>query len=100
MNIKEIWTVYIILCSDNTLYTGITNNLDKRLKQHNAEQGAKYLRGRKPLQLVYAEDGHNRSSASRREYSIKCFTRQEKINLINSSKNAFNGNIISNQSQE
>jgi putative endonuclease len=93
--IKVDWTVYIILCGDNSLYTGITNDLDKRLAHHNSEKGAKYLRGRKPLQIVYVESGHNRSSASRRENQIKRSTRQDKIKLIHSEKNVLISNISS-----
>jgi putative endonuclease len=87
MVINDNWVVYMILCGDNTLYTGITNNLAKRIKQHNSDLGAKYLRGRKPLTIVFTEDGHNRSSASRREYGIKRLSRNEKDELIKSKLN-------------
>ncbi len=76
------WQVYIILCTDNSLYTGITNDLRRRLVQHAAQRGAKYFRGRKPLRVVYLEAGHNRSSASRREAMIKKLSRDEKLLLI------------------
>jgi putative endonuclease len=76
------WQVYIIVCNDNSLYTGITNNLRRRLSQHGRNRGAKYFRGRKPLGVVYLERGHSRSSASRREAAIKKLTRLEKRLLI------------------
>lgn len=76
------WLVYIIHCSDNTLYTGITNNLERRLQQHASQRGAKYFRGRQPQAVVYREAGHDRSSASRREAAIKKLSRDEKQQLI------------------
>ena len=78
------WCVYIIRCSDDTLYTGITNNLERRLTQHATQRGAKYFRGRQPEEVVYVENGHDRSSASRREAEIKKLERAEKMLLINS----------------
>jgi putative endonuclease len=78
------WQVYIILCSDDTLYAGITTDLQRRFAQHTSGRGAKYFRGRRPLEVVYQESGHTRSSASRRELEIKTLTRPEKINLISS----------------
>lgn len=79
------WLVYIILCSDESLYTGITNNLTKRLHQHNKLSGAKYFRARKAIAVVYLEEGHNRSSASKREVAIKQLNRAEKLKLIEAS---------------
>lgn len=76
------WTVYIILCTDNSLYTGITNNVTRRFNQHAARRGAKYFRGRQPKQLVYLEPGHNRSSASKRERAIKNLGRLDKLSLL------------------
>lgn len=81
------WVVYIIHCTDESLYTGITNNVEKRYAQHAAQKGAKYFRGRKPRQLVYQEDGHNRSTASKREIEIKKLSRESKFQLISSSEN-------------
>lgn len=83
----KTWLVYIVECADSTLYTGITNNFDRRISQHNAGEGAKYLKGRTPVQPVYVEMGHNRSSASRREIYIKQLTRQSKLKLIRSVSN-------------
>jgi len=76
------WFVYIIHCSDDSLYTGITTDLERRYKQHSQQQGAKYFRGRQPKELVYQEDGHNRSTASKREIEIKKLSRVNKLQLI------------------
>lgn len=81
------WAVYIILCSDNSLYTGITNDLRRRFNQHCKAQGAKYFRGRQPVKIVYAEDGHDRSSASKREYGIKRLSHDDKLMLSHSATN-------------
>jgi putative endonuclease len=76
------WQVYIILCIDNSLYTGITTDVQRRFAQHLAGTGAKYFRGHSPLRLVYLEDGHDRSSASRREAEIKKLRPEDKRRLI------------------
>ncbi|MDG1707730.1 MAG: GIY-YIG nuclease family protein [Emcibacteraceae bacterium] len=76
------WTLYILKCSDDTLYTGITNDLDKRISDHESGNGAKYTRGRAPLTLVYNETHENRSTASKREYEVKKLSRPEKEILI------------------
>lgn len=76
------WQVYIIRCSDNSLYTGITSDIDRRFQQHADGTGAKYFRGRSPEQIVYLENGHDRSSASKREKQIKTMTRPEKDVLV------------------
>jgi putative endonuclease len=81
------WQVYIILCTDNSLYTGITVDIDRRLAQHGGVQGAKYFRGRKPQQVVYLECGHTRSSASKREAAIKKLNHAAKQDLIASGMN-------------
>ncbi|MBV5341543.1 MAG: GIY-YIG nuclease family protein [Deltaproteobacteria bacterium] len=81
------WQVYIILCSDNTLYTGITTDLQRRFGQHASGLGAKYFRGRQPVQIVYQESGHTRSSAGTRELEIKNLARIEKLTLISSGMN-------------
>jgi putative endonuclease len=75
------WQVYIILCSDKSLYTGITTDVTRRLLQHAAGQGAKYFRGRRPEKVLYLETGHTRSSASRREAEIKSLTHSGKCLL-------------------
>jgi len=84
------WQVYIILCIDNSLYTGITTDVQRRFAQHLAGTGAKYFRGHSPLRLVYLEDGHDRSSASRREAEIKKLRPEDKRRLIESPENCLN----------
>jgi putative endonuclease len=81
------WQVYIIRCSDGTLYTGITRDIERRLAQHGSSAGAKYFRGRRPEAVVYLEGGHDRSSASRREARIKQLSRTAKLRLIGSPAN-------------
>lgn len=76
------WHVYIILCSDDTLYTGITTDVERRLRQHASGRGAKYFRGREPKRVLFLEGGHDRSTASRRETCIKKMSRAEKDRLI------------------
>lgn len=75
--------VYILKCSDNTLYTGWTTNLEKRLKVHNTGKGAKYTRVRLPVEIVYFEEFEDKKDAMKREYAIKQLSRQEKLKLIN-----------------
>jgi putative endonuclease len=75
--------VYILECSDGSLYTGITKDVSKRLDEHNSkDSGAKYTKARRPVKLVYQESSENRSSASKREYEIKKFTKTKKLQLI------------------
>lgn len=76
------WQVYIILCTDRSLYTGITRDIRRRLAEHGGRRGARYFRGRRPLEVVYLESGHSRSSASRREAAIKKLSRAGKLRLI------------------
>lgn len=76
------WCVYMLLCDDNTIYTGITNDLKKRFENHISGKGAKYLRGRKPLEIVYTENFQNRSMATKREMEIKKLNRRKKEILI------------------
>ena len=76
--------IYIVRCSDETLYTGIATDLARRITEHNtSDKGAKYTRNRRPVELVYSEESEDRSSASKREYEIKKLTRSEKMELIN-----------------
>ena len=76
--------VYILRCSDSTLYTGIATDVQRRLVEHNETQkGAKYTRVRRPVELVYQEETEDRSSACKREYAIKQLKREEKLRLIN-----------------
>lgn len=77
------WKVYILNCADNTLYTGITTDIERRINEHNrSNKGARYTRARRPVTLAYLEPCDSRSNASRREYDIKKLNRTEKIQLI------------------
>ena len=76
--------VYILRCNDDTLYTGYTNDVKKRLEKHENGKGAKYTRGRGPLELLYTEEFERKEIAMQREYQIKRLTRQQKLNLIQS----------------
>ena len=78
------WQVYILQCSDGSLYTGITNNLELRVKTHNSGRGAKYTKNRLPVRLVYKEYTKDKSQSLRRELEIKKLSRQAKKELINS----------------
>ena len=84
----KIWTVYLLECGDKTLYCGITNDLENRLKQHEGELtgGAKYTRARNPLKVVYEEKASSRGEALKRELTIKKMSRKTKLSLINSFK--------------
>ena len=73
---------YIMECKDGTYYTGWTNDLEKRLKDHNNGKGAKYTKARLPVSLVYYEEFHTKEEAMRREYVIKRMTRNEKEQLV------------------
>jgi len=82
-NCKMSYFIYILECSDNTLYTGITKDIEKRIDEHNtSSKGAKYTKARRPVKLVYQESSLNRSTASKREYAIKKLTRLKKLQLI------------------
>ena len=76
------WHVYIVECSDGSLYTGITNDLDKRITAHNDGRGAKYTKSRRPVRLRYSEPAADRKHASQREYAIKSLPRVKKMQLI------------------
>ena len=76
------WYVYILRCGDGTLYTGITDDVDRRLAVHRSGKGAKYTRGRGPLEVVYTQEVPDKSAALKREIAIKKLTRQEKERLI------------------
>lgn len=78
----ESWKVYILRCGDGSLYTGITKDISARLEQHRSGKGAKYTRGRGPLELVYSEECPDHSAALRRELQIKALPRAEKEKLI------------------
>lgn len=77
---------YILKCSDGSLYTGWTNNLEKRIEDHNAGRGAKYTKARRPVVLVYYEEFPTKQEAMKREWEIKQLSRKEKLSMIENSK--------------
>jgi len=87
---EQVWYLYILRCRDDSLYTGITTNVEKRLEAHNSGKGAKYTRGRGPVSLVYSEECVDHSQALKRELQIKAMPRREKLRLIGAEKD---GNI-------
>jgi putative endonuclease len=80
------WIVYIVECSDGTLYTGISNDLSKRLLTHNRGKGAKYTRGRLPVALIWFKKCTDKSEASKLEYKIKKMSRKAKLKMIKDGK--------------
>jgi putative endonuclease len=88
------WLVYIILCSDDSLYTGITTDIARRFNQHAQGKGAKYFRCRQPKQLIFIEIGHDQSSATKREIFIKKLSRLKKLQLINTDVNKISGFLL------
>lgn len=76
------WLLYILKCEDNTLYTGITNDLARRVEQHNAGTASRYTRSRRPVSVVHQEPCRNKSFALKKEYAIKALTRKEKEEYI------------------
>ena len=84
---KTPWFVYMIQADNGSLYTGITTDVARRFQEHlSGKLGAKYFQGRKPKKVVYVEDGHDRSSASKREAEIKRLRREQKLVLVAGSK--------------
>lgn len=86
---SQTWHVYIVKCNDDSLYTGITTDINRRLEEHNNQtdnKGAKYTRSRQPVRLVYSENVSSRSAASRREHLIKKLSKKQKLQLISSLK--------------
>lgn len=76
------WCVYIVKCNDNTFYTGCTNNLSKRIDDHNSGKGAKYTRRRSPVVLMWTQNVSSKSSALKLEFKIKQLKRKQKVQLI------------------
>ncbi|MFC1560072.1 GIY-YIG nuclease family protein [Candidatus Margulisiibacteriota bacterium] len=76
------WHVYILQCADKSLYTGITNDLDRRFAAHKAGKGSKFVRSRKAKKIVHSEKFNSRSKALKREHELKGLSRQEKLKLI------------------
>ena len=82
------WYVYMLRCSDDTFYTGVTTDIDRRVDEHNhGNNGARYTRARRPVRLVYTESCENRSQAQQREYRLRKLPRREKLALINNNNN-------------
>ena len=76
------WCVYMLRCSDNSIYTGISNNLEKRIETHNRGKGARYTKTRRPVYLEYSESAPDKGTALKREHQIKKLTRDEKLLLM------------------
>lgn len=85
---KSVWYLYMLRCGDNSLYTGITTDVDKRFAAHCAGRGAKYTRGRGPLTLVYRELCGTHSDALKREWDVKSMKRDQKEKLISKKDNS------------
>ena len=79
---EQTWYLYILRCGDGSLYTGITTDVEKRFEAHSSGKGAKYTRGRGPLELVYSEACQDHSHALKREWEIKSLPREKKLELI------------------
>ncbi len=92
--LHNTWFVYILRCADNSLYTGITMDINRRMDEHNGicsdtkKKGAKYTHGRRPVTLAYKEQTDSRSAASKREYAIKTLKKSQKEQLIVANKKA------------
>ena len=76
------WFLYVVKCQDTSLYTGITTDITRRLKEHNAKKGAFYTKNKTPVELVYQESMLNQSEARKREAAIKQLTRKQKLKLV------------------
>lgn len=83
---EKQWYVYILQCTDGTLYTGITDNVQRRIAVHNSGKGAKYTRGRRPVVLLYEETCTDHSNALKREIEIKRLSKLDKLKLCNQAK--------------
>lgn len=79
---KHPWLVYILLCRDGSFYTGMTNDMDRRFKEHREGRASRYTRSRKPVKVVYRERCEDRSHALKREFAVKALSRIEKENLV------------------
>ena len=86
---EKTWYLYILRCGDDTLYTGITTDVQRRLADHRAGKGAKYTRGRGPLELVYEEKCGTHSDALRRELEVKALKRLDKEKLLQDMKDVY-----------
>ncbi len=83
-----IWTVYILECSDQSLYTGISQDLERRIAAHEQGKGARYTKGRGPFALLYVEQKDTKGEALKRERAIKTLSRKEKLKLISETANS------------
>ena len=81
-----MWHVYILKCSDGSLYTGTTTDISRRIIEHNNKKGGSYTRSRLPVKLLYKENHSTKSQALKREIQIKALTRNKKLNLLSESK--------------
>ena len=88
------WYVYVLRCADNTLYTGITTDVTRRVEEHNRGVGAKYTRCRTPVALLLVEEAGDRSSAARREHVIKRLTRRGKLELIRAASSVASSGFV------
>ncbi len=80
---QQNWYVYILRCSDDTLYTGITTDIERRIREHNtSDRGARYTRSRRPVRLAWSEEADSRATASRREHDIRKLDRHGKLELL------------------
>ena len=79
---EKTWKLYILRCGDGSLYTGITTDVERRFQEHQSGKGAKYTRGRGPLELVYCEECPDKSAALKRELEIKALPREQKLKFI------------------
>jgi putative endonuclease len=79
-----MWSVYLVQCSDSTLYCGISNDVLKRVACHNSGKGARYTKTRRPVKLLYTEECGTKSDALKREYIIKQMSRKQKLSLVRS----------------
>ncbi len=85
--LETVWYMYVVRCSDKTLYTGVTTNITRRINEHNTSyRGAKYTRTRRPVELVFWADFESRSTAQKAEYKFKKLTRAQKENIVNASR--------------
>jgi predicted GIY-YIG superfamily endonuclease len=80
------WLLYVLKCGDGTLYTGITNDLSRRVKQHNEGTASRYTRSRRPIKVIYQEPCRSKSSALKKEYAVKALTRKMKKEYIRRKK--------------
>lgn len=78
-----MWFVYILLCEDNSFYTGSTNNLEKRFLDHKAGKGGRYTRSHKPIEVIYSQQFNTRSESLKKEAEIKSWNREKKIKILN-----------------